>query len=87
MACFIAITPIYSVAFGGKVRTGTTFADTSGNSHPGDIVWPQVTASPSPLALLPLDASAAALMPGSTIYVPPAPLPPSPWGVGLDAGD
>ena len=73
------------MAFGGKLRTGTTFADSAGNAHPGDIVWPAVTASPSPLALLPLDSAAQALMPGSTIYTG-GPLPPSPWGAGLDAG-
>jgi hypothetical protein len=85
MPRFVAITPIYSVAFGGKLRTGTTFADSTGNAHAGDVVWSQVTSSPSPLALLPLDAAAQALMPGSTIYTG-GNLPPSPWGAGLDAG-
>jgi hypothetical protein len=86
MARFVLITPVWGAQV-GKLRTGQTIADTIGNAQPGDVVLPSFTNNPSPLNVLPLDAAAQSRMPpGTAIYVPPAPLPPSPWGVGLDAG-
>jgi hypothetical protein len=84
MPRFIAVTPIYNVAF-GKARTGQTFADSAINAIGTDIVWPQVINSPSPMALRPLDASAAALMPGTPLWTG-GNLIGIGLGAGLDAG-
>jgi hypothetical protein len=87
MARFVLITPVTDAAIGRKLKTGQTISDTSANAQVGDVVLPSFTNSPSPLNVLPLDAAAQAKMPpGTAIYVPGTPLPPSPWGVGLDAG-
>jgi hypothetical protein len=87
MARFALITPIAGVPPDGvyrKLPTGTTIADTVGNSHPGDIVWPSVTATASPLNMVPLDAAASAQM-GVPVYIPgTSPLLPHPGGVGVD---
>ena len=70
-----------------KFKTGTVVVDTVGNAQLGDVVWPLLCSSPTLFAMAPLDAAAQAkLPPGTAIYVPGTPLPPSPWGVGLDAG-
>jgi hypothetical protein len=57
-------TPISLVS--GKLRTGTTIADSAANAQSGDIVWPAVINGPSTLALRPLDAAAQSLMPPGT---------------------
>jgi hypothetical protein len=85
MARFICISPIYSVAF-NKARTGQTFADCVGNAIAGDIVWPAVINSPSPLNLRPLDAAASALMPGVPLWTG-GNLIGIGLGAGLDAGN
>jgi hypothetical protein len=87
MARFITITPVTDASIGRKLRTGQTIADTQANAQAGDVVLPSFANNPSPLNVLPLDAAAQARMPaGTAIYVVGTPLPPSPWGVGLDAG-
>jgi hypothetical protein len=50
-----------------KFVRGTTIADSDVNAQPGDVVWPSLCSPPTPVSMAPLDASAAALLPGVPI--------------------
>jgi hypothetical protein len=68
MARFILLTPIV----GGPIKypSGTTVADSTANAVGNDVVWPQLCAHPTPLAMAPLDAAAQALLPGNPPIYP-----------------
>jgi hypothetical protein len=67
---FILIATVAGACPGDAYRTyprGTTICDTAGNAQPGDRVWPALCNCANDTNMRPLDASALALMPGSTI--------------------
>jgi hypothetical protein len=86
VARFILLTPIV----GGPIKypSGTTVADSAAHAIGNDVVWPQLCASPTPLAMAPLDAAAQALLPGNPPIYPSASyyINSTAFGVGLDAG-
>jgi hypothetical protein len=88
MARFILLTPIARGPI--KYPSGTTVADSTGNAVGSDIVWPQLCAHPTPLAMAPLDGAAQSLLPSNPpLYPSPYYYNPAvafPFGVGLDAG-
>jgi hypothetical protein len=87
MARFVLVATVHDASIGRKLQIGQTIADTQANALPGDVVLPSFANNPSVLNVLPLDAAGQAMMPpGTAIYVPGTPLPPSPFGCGTDAG-
>ncbi len=46
---------------------GTSVADSAENALPGDVIWPDICACPSPVNMAPLDATGQARMHGSQI--------------------
>jgi hypothetical protein len=70
MARFVLVADVAGAPPGGQPQVfprGTTIADSTINAKPGDVIWPQLMQQPSAINMAPLDASAQALMPGSTI--------------------
>jgi hypothetical protein len=85
---FILLTPIVRGPI--KYPSGTTVCDSTGTAVGADIVWPELCAHPTPLAMAPLDVAGQSLLPGNPPIYPSSyyynPAVAFAFGVGLDAG-